>query len=180
MTHMILERFFDEPITPAVVLAMATEAGSCFDLHRVEWHGSLLSRDGRRMACWFSGVDAESPRTALRQVGADTAVLWPAAVHDAPHGADGWTGQGVVVVRQFAEPTTPADLQALEDASGWCLDAHGVRFLRSFCARDQHRMLCLYQAPDAESVRLAQQQARMPLEDVWSYEFVGPTGSSAS
>jgi hypothetical protein len=29
-------------------------------------------------------------------------------------------------------------------------------------------MLCLYQAPDAESVRLAQHQANMPVDRVWA------------
>jgi len=35
-------------------------------------------------------------------------------------------------------------------------------------------MICLYHAPDAESVRLAQRQAGMPLERVWAFHAVLP------
>jgi hypothetical protein len=35
-------------------------------------------------------------------------------------------------------------------------------------------MLCLYHAPDAESVRLAQRQANMPMETVRPIEIVRP------
>jgi len=33
-------------------------------------------------------------------------------------------------------------------------------------------MICMYHAPDAESVRLAQRQAGMPIDDVWAFEGV--------
>ena len=48
------------------------------------------------------------------------------------------------------------------------MELHRVTFLRTFFSLDCRRMLCLYQAPDAESVRLAQRQAGMPLERVWA------------
>jgi hypothetical protein len=74
----------------------------------------------------------------------------------------------VVVERSFPEPVRFDDLQAIEDRGAWCLAAHGVRFLRSYFSRDRRRMVCLYEAPDAESVRLAQQKATLPFDAAWT------------
>jgi len=74
----------------------------------------------------------------------------------------------VLVERRFSRPTRFEDIQALEDEGAWCLKAHGVRFLRTFFSRDGKRMLCLYEAPDAEAVRLAETQAKVPFDNVWT------------
>lgn len=167
MTDMFLERRFDPPVTADIVLGIATEGIPCFLAHQVNWHGSMLSLDGRCMFCWFSAADAESVRNALRESGQDATVLWPGTVHHAPL-QPGATppDANVVVTRTFDTPVAVEDIQALEDAGAHCLKAHRVRFARTYCARDQRRMLCLYEAPDAESVRLAQHQAGMPLDEV--------------
>ncbi len=39
-----------------------------------------------------------------------------------------------------------------------CLEVHRVQWLRSYLATDGRRMLCMYRAPDAESVRLVLRQ----------------------
>ncbi len=173
MTDMFLERTFEPPLVPEAVVAMSVDAADCFLMHRVDWLGSLLSADGRRMLCWFRSPDAESTRTALRQSGADAAVLWAGTVHTppAPPAPDPAATQ-VVVARRFDEPVTVESIQAIEDAGAWCLEAHRVQFVRTFFSRDRQRMLCVYQAPDAESVRLAQAQAGMPVEAVWPCRYV--------
>ena len=43
-----------------------------------------------------------------------------------------------------------------------------MRFLKSFFSRDGRRMLCLYEAPDAEAVRIAESQAKVPYECAWT------------
>jgi hypothetical protein len=175
MSDILLERNFDPPLTPADVLAMAgaDEAVQCFGLHRVSWRMSFLSMSGQQMVCWFNGPDAESVRIALRQVGADTRRLWSGRVSDAPGlDADSFSGANVMVERAFDHPVGVAEIQALEDAGAGCLQTHRVRFLRTFSALDGRRMLCLYRAPDAESVRLAQHQAGVPLERVWSFRRI--------
>jgi Protein of unknown function (DUF4242) len=78
----------------------------------------------------------------------------------------------VVVERSFREPVAFEDVQALEDRSAWCLEAHGVRFLRTYFSRDRRRMVCLYEAPDAESVRLAQEKAGLPFQRAWAARVV--------
>lgn len=83
----------------------------------------------------------------------------------------------VAVERSFAEPVAFEEVQAAEDRSAWCLEAHGVRFLRTYFSRDRRRMICLYEAPDAESVRLAQEKAGLPFDRAWTatpLRYAGP------
>jgi hypothetical protein len=127
------------------------------------------------MLCHFSSPDTESVRVALRQAGASMGLVWPGAVHEAPdlQGADpGYSN--VVVTRSWNEPVDLPDIQAMEDSNAWCLEAHDVQFVRTFFAADRRRMACLYRAPDAESVRLAQIQAGMPVERIWAFETLVP------
>lgn len=73
----------------------------------------------------------------------------------------------VVVERSFDQAVAFEDIQAIEDRGAWCLEAHGVRFLTTYFSRDRRRMICLYDAPDAEAVRLAQTKAGVPFADAW-------------
>ncbi len=173
MTELILERRFDPPISRADVMAMAEETGGCFSLYRVDWNQSFLSTDGRRLLCWLSAPDAESARAALRQSGVGEYEIWPGTVHDATDAdAPSWQLANVVVERRWDEPVALDDIQAIEDAGAGCLTTHQVRFARTFFSTERRRMICLYQAPDAESVRNAQRQAGMPLESVWACRLV--------
>jgi hypothetical protein len=81
----------------------------------------------------------------------------------------------VAVMRRWTDPVELKDIQAIEDAGAWCLEAHNVQFVRTFFSADHRRMACLYRAPDAESVRLAQTQAGMPVEHVWAFETLAPS-----
>lgn len=170
MTYAVLERVFDPPITVDEVWAMARAGSWCFDLHKVDWQGSFLAADGRTMVCWFSAADLESARLALRKSGADLRRLWAGTVHEGPKPAM----PNVLVERSFDAPVRLEDLQALEDSAAWCLEAHEVTFARTLFSLDQRRMLCFYEAPDAEAVRVAQRQAAMPLEAIWAFTPLDP------
>ena len=173
MTDIFLERSFDVPLTPADVQSMAEQSSQCFGLYRVGWTESFLSADGQQMICWFAAPDAESGRGALRQAGAEIDRLWPGTVHDSPDPeAPTMAEANVLVSRSFAEPVTLEDIQAIEDAGAWCLETHGVKFARTFFSLDRKRMVCLYQAPDAEAVRMAQRQAEMPVDQIWAFKPV--------
>src|SRR5690606_35969213 len=137
----------------------------CLEMYRVQWQESFFAADGARMVCCFVAPDAESVRAALRKGGVDTRRLWIGTAHHGPEPAI----PNVLVERSFDEPVRLEDIQAIEDAGAWCLRAHRVTFARTFFAKDRKRMLCLYQAPDAESVRLAQRDARMPMDAVWAF-----------
>ena len=74
----------------------------------------------------------------------------------------------VVVERSFEEPTNLPELQAKEDAGAWCLRARDVTFQYTLLSRDQRRMVCFYEAPDAEAVRHAQEKGELPYDRIWS------------
>lgn len=74
----------------------------------------------------------------------------------------------VLVERSFAEPQVFREIQAQEDAKSWCLEMHDVTFSYTYFGADGRRMVCVYTAPDAESVRLAQQKADLPFDRVWA------------
>lgn len=169
-TNMFLERTFDPPITAAQVRSHSRLGAWCLEMYRVNWQGSFLAVGGGSMVCWFAAPDAECVRAALNKGRLDTRRLWIGTVHDGPEPAV----PNVLVERSFADTVQLEDVQAVEDASSWCLQAHRVKFAQTFFSSDRKRMLCLYEAPDAESVRLAQREAAMPLDTVWAFERLHP------
>jgi hypothetical protein len=170
MTQMFLERTFPRPLTVEDVLSQARDADWCFEMYNVSWHGSLLSADGRRMLCRFSAADAESVRQALRESRSDTTHLWIGTIHEASEPV----AANVVVERSFESPVELEVVQETETANIACLEVRNVRFARTFFSTDRKRMICLYSAPDAESVREAQREAGLPMDGAWTFEVVDP------
>ena len=181
MNDLFLLRSFDPPIEREDVMEMARTGSTCFRLHGVDWQVSLLKSDGTRMFCHFKGRDAESVRIALRQLDTDMRFLWAGTVHD----RSGLTKKeldqaNVLVERKFETPADLEAIQAREDAGSWCLETYNVSFVRTFFSRDRLNMMCLYNAPDAESVRQAQHMAKMPVSQVWSFRAFGPNDLETS
>jgi len=169
-TNLFLERTFDTPLSVADVQVLARDSFWCYELYKVDWCGSFLAADGHTMICWFSAPDAESARQALRRSGADLRQFWVGTVHEAREPAI----PNVLVERSFDQPVLLEQIESIEDAGAWCLQAHHVKSARTFFSADRKRMLCLYEAPDAESVRHAQREAAMPVEAVWAFNRIGP------
>jgi hypothetical protein len=171
----ILERAFEPPLSVAEFTEMALDSLDCMALYRAEWQESLLAKDGKRIACRFRAPDAESVRMIAQGDRAIGRVAWTGVVEDSGRQETA----NVMVERRFSTPVTMAEIQAIEDAAAWCLEQHRVTFLRTFFSADRTRMLCLYRAPDAESVRQAQAQAGMPLERVWACRCLNPATLAA-
>jgi len=74
----------------------------------------------------------------------------------------------VIVERVFLEPVEFADIERAASLGQSCLEARRVTLLRSSLSRDGLRMICEYEAPDAESVRVANQLAGSPFERIWT------------
>lgn len=164
MGDIVMERAFDPAIGTQDFYALARDAMGCLELYRAEWCESLLAEDGGALVCRFRAPDAESIRLLTRGDPSREKRVWGGSLHgEGPGGL-----ANVVVERSFEAAASMDELQAREEAAAWCLQEHRVSFLRSFFSADRRRMLCLYRAPDAESVRLAQQSARMPVERVWA------------
>ena len=78
----------------------------------------------------------------------------------------------VIVERTFPEPVSLERVRkALEERQA-CLAFFRVRHLRSAISPDGCRMICEYEAPDAESVRQISERAGLPYERVWTAEIV--------
>jgi hypothetical protein len=80
----------------------------------------------------------------------------------------------VVVERIFPEPVDLDMFRAAVKDNKSCRDLHQVRYLRGYLSGDRLRMVCLFEAPDAESVRIANRQAGMPYERIWTATIYEP------
>jgi hypothetical protein len=73
----------------------------------------------------------------------------------------------VVVERTFDRPQTEEELTAAGMRERPCLDIYSVVWRRSLLSSDGLRMICQYDAPDAESVRKVQREAGNAFDRVW-------------
>jgi hypothetical protein len=80
----------------------------------------------------------------------------------------------IIVERSFDPPFTQSDLDAVSERIGGCLDLYGVRWIRSHYWADCRRMMCEYEAADAQSVRDVQNAARATFDRVWAAEIMEP------
>ena len=168
--NMFLLRTFDQPLSVADVYARAQSSDWCYDMHKVAWLGSYLAKSGRSLLCCFTAADAESVRLALHESGANTQYLWAGTVHEAPEAPV----PNVLVERSFPAPVAFEEIAAAAQAASACLQVRDVKYARTFFSMDRKRMLCFYDAPDAESVRVAQREAKLPSDAVWAFHTVLP------
>lgn len=172
MTDILVERHWDKALSDADMYATLQSAGACLGIHRVNWHGSRLSADGHELFCHFSAADAESVRIALSQAGSPRGQVWAGTVHDAPGiSKDELAKANVLVGRRLDKPAAIEEIHAAEQAVASCLVTHRVQRARTYLSADRKRTISLYQAPDAESVRLALQAASIPVEAVWAFRL---------
>jgi hypothetical protein len=176
MAEFFLERSFERRLGVSDVLAMSAQVDGCFDLHRIEWRGSLLAAGGQKLICSFRAPDAESVRIAMRSAGGDAGRLWAGSVHDAPGFTEADQRKANVLIERTFDPPVAEDEIRKAKEEGWCARAHRVTFMRTYVSDDRRRMICLYEAPDAESVRLAQRLMKMPVDAIWAFTAIRPGG----
>ncbi len=170
MSDLILERTFDNPISRHDVRSMALDLSSCMNIYGITWKESLLSKGGKKMFCHFEAPDAEALRNAFQHINNPVKLVYPVSIHETDEPGE----FNVVVERIFPEAVNFDDVAAIEERGAWCLEAHDVLFVKTFFSRDRKRMVCLYKAPDAEAVRMAQLKAQMPFSGVWSFLHLTP------
>jgi hypothetical protein len=73
----------------------------------------------------------------------------------------------ILVEAEFPNALTDADLQAAAARQAPCMQAHDVQWKRSLMSGDRRRMICEYEAADAESVRKVRREANVPFEKAW-------------
>jgi hypothetical protein len=76
----------------------------------------------------------------------------------------------VVVERSFEHPPSDADLDVVAERMKQCKEIRSITWKRSVLSRDRRRMICEFEAPDAETVRRVQLEAGAPFDRVWSAE----------
>ncbi|HEV8657643.1 MAG TPA: DUF4242 domain-containing protein [Thermoanaerobaculia bacterium] len=86
----------------------------------------------------------------------------------------------MVVEQTFDKPLTTDELNAMAKRVDPCLEAHGARWMRSYISSDRKRVICEFEAADAEKVRESYRSAGVTFERVWTadvYSRDNPTDS---
>jgi Nickel responsive protein SCO4226-like len=165
MSVVVVERTFEDPVTYESIKAAFDRQPGCLEAHRVRYLKSYFAGDRKRMLCLYEAPDAESVRRLQDTVHAPFVRAWTALA--IPFG-DPEPREGVVVVERALDPALDeaAIRAAAEDDT--CRTQWGCRLLGSYLSTDGRRCLCLYEAPDAESVRQVQQTGTLPYERAWT------------
>ncbi len=74
----------------------------------------------------------------------------------------------VMAEQAFSEPFTDERYSAFSKTLDPCLEVRNGMWRRSSLSRDKLRMVCEFEAPDAESVREAFRASGIPFERVWT------------
>ncbi len=78
----------------------------------------------------------------------------------------------IVVERSFETPPSDADMDEVAERERPCRELRSVTWKRSLLSNDRLRMICEYDAPDAETVRRIQLEAGAPFDRVWPAEAI--------
>lgn len=80
----------------------------------------------------------------------------------------------VVLEREYDPPFDKKAWFADDLRLNSCLEARGARWIRSQVSLDGRRTICEFEAPDAESVRIACRIADIAFQRVWVAEVFEP------
>ena len=74
----------------------------------------------------------------------------------------------LIVEQTFEVPLTDEEHDRAAQRLDPCLEQHGARWMRSYLAADRRRLLCEFEAADAEAVRASYRSAGVTFERVWT------------
>ncbi len=74
----------------------------------------------------------------------------------------------LIVEQTFEVPLTDEEHDRAANRLDPCLEQHGARWMRSYLAADRLRMVCEFEAPDAEAVRASYRSAGCKFGRVWT------------
>ena len=86
----------------------------------------------------------------------------------------------MIVEQSFTDPVTPEELNASARKLDDCLAAHGARWVRSYVSHDKKRVVCEFEAADAEKVRESYRSAGVQFERVWTADVFSVDVPTAS
>jgi hypothetical protein len=77
----------------------------------------------------------------------------------------------VMMEQSFAEPMSDEALGDFAKRLDPCLELRDGTWARSYVSSDRRRMVCEFEAPDAEAVRGALRSAGIPFDRVWTAQM---------
>ena len=77
----------------------------------------------------------------------------------------------LIVEQTFDQPLTDEQHNRLAGQLDPCLESYGARWMRSYLSTDRRRMVCEFEAADAEAVRQSYRSAHIDFERVWPAEL---------
>ena len=86
----------------------------------------------------------------------------------------------IVLEQSFSEPVTPDFLNAEAKKLDKCLEVYGAAWVRSYLSADRKRMICEFEAADAEQVRQSARSAGVPFDACWVAELFSRDAPGAS
>jgi hypothetical protein len=86
----------------------------------------------------------------------------------------------LVLEQTFETAITDQELSDASKRMDRCLEAHGARWLRSYLSKDRKRMICEFEAADAEQVRESARSAGVPFDRCWSADVYTVEDARAS
>lgn len=164
VTLVVVERAFEAQVAFADIQAKEHAGKWCLDQHGVRFLRTFFALDRKRMICLYEAPDAEAVRIAQRTIAMPVERVWPAVATKPPNEL---TPTPIVVEREVPFVATVEQVEQMEQQSRWCFEAHRVAQLQSYLSMGGHRTLCVFSAPDAESVRVANREASLPVKSVW-------------
>jgi hypothetical protein len=78
----------------------------------------------------------------------------------------------IIVEYVFDPPATEEEFDQMAEQLDPCLEGHDVRFVQSFVSLDRRRRICVFEAADAESVRVSYRSAKVAFERMWPAEQI--------
>ncbi len=86
----------------------------------------------------------------------------------------------LVVEQTFEKPLTSDELNAMAKRVDPCLEAHGATWVHSYISSDRKKVVCEFEAPDAEKVRESYRSAGVTFDRVWSADVFSRENPTAS
>jgi hypothetical protein len=84
----------------------------------------------------------------------------------------------LILEKEFDPPLSEDDRDREAARLDPCLEAYGARWIRSYFSTDRRRIVCEFEADDAEAVRAAFRSAGVPFSRVWTAEVYYPGGGA--
>jgi hypothetical protein len=78
----------------------------------------------------------------------------------------------VIVEYAFDPPVTEEECDRMAEQLEPCIEARDVRWVQSFLALDRRSRICVFEAPDAETVRAAYRSAKVGFVRAWAAEAI--------